>query len=343
MKKHLKNIVRKSNLLDKTAYKYVLDQNERNFLMHKGKWQDFINSLRQEDFFFYPNSKKFVRKLAKHIRVREYNIMLTPGSDTAIKTIFEAFELKGKNIVTTNYCFPMYDVYADLYEANLVKARYKRERFKIRNLIEKINEDTEFIIIANPNSPLGDLYTFDEIKMLLDTGKYVVIDEAYIELTEAESVTTLIDEYQNLIVTRTFSKGLGAAGCRLGYIVSCRENMEILSKFRMMYEVNSIGLLYGEYILDNYPEYLRYLQTTIKQKKLLVSQLQNMHYNIVDTDCTWFFIEKTERLEQIFRDHWVSYRTLTLPGRRSSEWIKFNYDLALRNTYFINDLLNEVR
>mgnify|MGYP001267129373 CR=1 FL=1 len=168
MKKHLNNVIRKDNKENKSLFKVVLTQNERNLKLPDTLFKNFLNTIKQKDLFFYPDITKLKLKLAKFLGVKQYNLLITPGSDIGIKTIFESFDLKNKNIITSNYCFPMYSVYADLYQAKLKKVRYTNRGLNFRWLLDKIDKDTQFIIIANPNSPLGDYYSFDQIKILLD-------------------------------------------------------------------------------------------------------------------------------------------------------------------------------
>ena len=329
MKDFLKNIIRKINQEDKSLFKYVLSQNERNLPVAEELFNSFISRLDHRDFSFYPNTEQLKKKISKHHSTSVNNLLLTAGSDFAIKTIFETFNLSGKNIITTDYFFPMYQVYSELYQAELRKAEYNGMSFDTNKLVELIDKDTQFIILANPNSPLGDVYSIDQIKKLLDTGVYVVVDEAYIEFTKANSCIELIQEYRNLIVTRTFSKAYGAAGCRVGFLVSNQENIELLSKFRMMYEVSSVGAKYTEFILDNIEYFNKYISDTIKGKEQYLLKLQQQGFNITNTDASWFFIERFTDKDNLkyFNDSGMSLRTLILPDGK--EYIKFNYDLIL--------------
>ena len=339
MKKYLNNVLRKDNKEKKHLYNVVLTQNERNLKLPDTLFNNFIKSIKQKDLFFYPDLTKFKIKLAKFLGVKNYNLLITPGSDIGIKTIFESFDLKNKNIISTNYCFPMYSVYADLYQTDLKKVRYTERGINFRQLLSKINEDTQFILIANPNSPLGDYYSFDKIKLLLETGIHVIVDEAYIELTDKVSLVDKVKYYDNLTVLRTFSKGYGAAGCRVGYIVSSKKNIEIYSKFRFMYEISSISAKYCEFILDNILYFNRYTEKTYNEKKELVNRLIEKGFKIIDTDSSWFFLKHNQEIEDLFKKNKTSFRTLT-HFSDNLNYIKFNYDLKLKNTNLINDLLN---
>lgn len=328
VKKHLNKVIRKHNVEDKESFDYVLTQNERNLPLPDLLYKKFISSISFRDISFYPNLDTLKNKIREFVDWKD--IFLVPGSDVGIKTIFEMLDLKGKEVLTTNYHFPMYGVYAEIYQAKLVKANYSSFKFNIYELIEKINKDTQLIIIANPNSPIGDTYTLDQIRALLDKGITTVIDEAYIELSNAKSSIKLLQEYENLFVTRTFSKGFGAAGCRVGYICSSNQNIESLNKLRLMYEVSGIAAKYCSFILDNIEYYNSYLKKLLKEKNKFISQLERKHnFLIFNTSSSWFFLKKNKDTEKYISDKNISLRETKLDFLDNSTWYKFNFDLKL--------------
>lgn len=328
VKKHLNKVIRKHNVEDKESFDYVLTQNERNLPLPDLLYKKFISSISFRDISFYPNLDILKNKIREFVDWKD--IFLVPGSDVGIKTIFEMLDLKGKEVLTTNYHFPMYGVYAEIYQAKLVKANYSSFKFNIYELIEKINKDTQLIIIANPNSPIGDTYTLDQIRALLDKGITTVIDEAYIELSNAKSSIKLLQEYENLFVTRTFSKGFGAAGCRVGYICSSNQNIESLNKLRLMYEVSGIAAKYCSFILDNIEYYNSYLKKLLKEKNKFLSQLERKHnFLIFNTSSSWFFLKKNKDTEKYISDKNISLRETKLDFLDNSTWYKFNFDLKL--------------
>lgn len=328
VKKHLNKVIRKHNVEDKESFDYVLTQNERNLPLPDLLYKKFISSISFRDISFYPNLDLLKNKIREFVDWKD--IFLVPGSDVGIKTIFEMLDLKGKEVLTTNYHFPMYGVYAEIYQAKLVKANYSSFKFNIYELIEKINKDTQLIIIANPNSPIGDTYTLDQIRVLLDKGITTVIDEAYIELSNAKSSIKLLQEYENLFVTRTFSKGFGAAGCRVGYICSSNQNIESLNKLRLMYEVSGIAAKYCSFILDNIEYYNSYLKKLLKEKNKFISQLERKHnFLIFNTSSSWFFLKKNKDTEKYISDKNISLRETKLDFLDNSTWYKFNFDLKL--------------
>lgn len=329
-KKHLQTVERKQYSENKNEYGYVLTQNERNYSLPKKLWKKFLDSINETDIFFYPNLDRLKYKLSLQHKVKSDNILLTHGSDTGINTIIAALDLKGKKVISTDPCFPMYKVYCELNNVIFEQIKYTSSVFNLATLVSYINKNTGLVIIANPNSPLGDCYTINELKKLLDTKVPVLVDEAYIELSGIESCSNLCTIYPNLFILRTFSKGFGAAGCRVGYIISRSENIQNLSKLKPMYEISGLSSKYIEFILDNFKIYKKYLKNTLRHKSKLVSKLKKL-YTIVDTQSSWFFIESSPTVDEILKYNNVAYRKVVLPGSKE-EWIKFNYDLKIKNS-----------
>jgi len=252
MKPHLHKVKRIFDYTDKSEYDFILNQSERSQPIPHSYYTKFLRSLKQEDFAYYPNTKNFKEKICEFYNVKPENLFLSDGSDVGIKSIFETFTTCG-NIVTSEPSFPMYGVYASLYNCPYRGINYDVDllEFSIEHMLKFVNDETQLIILANPNSPIGDYKTFEEIKPLLDTGKMVLIDEAYIEFSGKESFIKYINDYPNLIITRTFSKGFGAAGCRVGMTFAHKDTIEPISKFRQMYEITGVSLKYCEFLLNN--------------------------------------------------------------------------------------------
>ena len=337
MKDHLLNITRKVNDVDKSKFNYVLSQNEKNLSTLSNVFNTFLSKVTEKDISFYPNTSRLKDKLADLYRVSVDNLVLTPGSDIGIKTVFEIFDLKGKNVVTTDYCFPMYDVYAEMYQGTLKKVPYKGMRIDIQDIVNAVDDSTEFIILANPNSPLGDSYNIGELKPLLNLGIPVIIDEAYREYTPGTKFADEIANYDNIIVLKTLSKGYGGAGLRIGSIIASDTYIKYFKAMRFMYEISGLSMVYAECMLDEIPRLKADIHKLMKLKDQIVANLSKKHYNLIDTDCSWFFLLKTEEIEKIFDKHKVDIRTLELPDL-DGEWYKFNVDLILNNSPLLNEL-----
>jgi len=342
MKPHLHRVNRIFDYTDKSEYDFILNQSERSQLIPESYYVKFLRSLKQEDFAYYPNTKNFKEKICEFYNVNTENLFLSDGSDVGIKSIFETFTTCG-NIVTSEPSFPMYEVYASLYNCSYKGIHYDVDtlEFSIENMLSFVDDNTQLIILANPNSPIGDYKTIDEIKPLLDTGIPVLIDEAYIEFSDKESMIQYIDEYPNLIVTRTFSKGFGAAGCRVGMTFAHKDTIEPISKFRQMYEITGVSMKYCEFLLNNHTVVDTYIQEVKEEKKELVSMLKG--YDVIDSNCNWIHFNTTDdnlKTKQIFDKHKVLVKYCELPHDDRKNWCRLTIQPNITRQDFIKELLN---
>jgi len=343
MKPHLHRVNRIFDYTDKSEYDFILNQSERSQPIPQSYYTKFLRSLKQEDFAYYPNTKNFKEKICEFYNVNTENLFLSDGSDVGIKSIFETFTTCG-NIVTSEPSFPMYGVYASLYNCPYRGINYDVDllEFSIDNMLSFVDDETQLIILANPNSPIGDYKTFEEIKPLLDTGKIVLIDEAYIEFSGKESMIQYIDEYPNLIVTRTFSKGFGAAGCRVGMTFAHKDTIEPLSKFRQMYEITGVSLKYCEFLLNNHHLVDTYIQEVVEEKKKVVSMLK--HYEVIDSDCNWIHFnnqDDNKKTKQILDKHKVLVKYCKVhPYGFRDNWCRMTIQPGLSEQEFFKELVN---
>lgn len=276
---------------DKSKYFLRLDQNERIFEFGDRFFKDFLKTIKDTDIIAYPSSKEFLYKLSKYLGVYDYNLYLSGGSDQIIKVMFETFVNSGDEVIVTDPCFPMYNVYCKLFNATQIKIKYNEKlEFNIQDIIYKITAKTSLIIIANPNSPIGDYHYKAEFKELLDAtrlvGIPVLIDEAYVEYSPG-TLLNLINEYDNVAICRTFSKGMNAAGIRLGYLISNNYIIDLVSKWRHMHPINGIAARFGLYVLDNLSYINSYIHNTILSREEVVKQLKYVGYDVINSQGNW--------------------------------------------------------
>ena len=342
MKSYLKNVERIFDYTDKSKYNYVLNQSERTEKFSSTMFELFKKDLKQEDFAYYPNTKNFKEKICKFYNVKTENLFLSDGSDVGIKSIFETFTTYDR-IITSEPSFPMYKVYSELYQCEYFGIPHEKDyTISMEKILSNITHDTSLVILANPNSPMGEYKSFDEIRTLLEQDVMVLIDEAYIEFTDNESMIQYIDEYPNLLVTRTFSKGFGAAGCRVGMTFGHKDTIELLSKFRQMYEITGVSLKYCEFLLNNHYLVDTYIQEVVEEKKKVVSMLK--HYEVIDSDCNWIHFnnqDDNKKTKQILDKHKVLVKYCKVhPYGFRDNWCRMTIQPGLSEQEFFKELVN---
>ena len=218
------------------------DMSERIFSFDSDFFEDLKSEIDQISTITYPSRYEYQtlkKRIAHENGVSDSQIMITPGSDSSLRIIFEAFCTKGKKVITTDPCFPMYDVYAAINGSTINKVQYSEDlTFNVDSIISAINAQTRLVILSNPSSPIGDYQSIDKIeelcKKLLKKGIVLVIDEAYHEFSPG-SVVSLVNKFENIVITRTMSKACGLAGMRVGYLISSPRIYEILDKLRLAF------------------------------------------------------------------------------------------------------------
>lgn len=166
------------------------------------------------------------------------------------------------------------------------------------NLNVLIDKGCKLIVITNPNSYTGKsiprkvLDNF--IKKCNEKEILVVIDEVYKDFAK-EDCSQFIDEYNNLICIRSFSKSLGVAGLRVGYILSNSEVIKYLYRNSFGVEINSVAAKIVEFFCDNPKYYEQLVNNIIDSKKKFVDKLISIGVSPVDTDTNFIPIKIKER------------------------------------------------
>ncbi len=338
MKKHLKNIKRIQYSVDKSKYNYILDQSERT--IHIPGFQKFLQTINQEDFLLYPSTDNFKSKISEHFGIRTNEIFLCPGSEIGIKSVIEAFT-DGGRVISSNPSFPMYKVYSELYQCEYFGIPHEKDyTISMEKILSNITHDTDLVILANPNSPMGEYKSVDELRVLLEQDVPVLIDEAYIEFSGKDSIQWLIHEYPNLMVLRTFSKSYGSAGCRVGMIFSNSNNIEILSKYKQCYEITGVSIKWCKYLMDNYEIVDTYIQEVIEEKQKLILLLKD--FDVIDSNCNWIHfnneVDNTDTM-RIFENHKVLTKFCSIPHDDRQNWCRLTIQPDITEQDFIKELL----
>ncbi len=281
--------------------KIRLDANERISEFDKKFFNKLKKKIQSQHFTAYPEIEEIYDLLAKFNKIKRENIMITAGSDIGIRHCFELFAQPKSKVITLSPTFGMYDVYSKIFATNQIKISYDKNLIlDFTKLINSINKKTSLILLANPNSPTGTVIQDNDIIKILKKARssksFVVIDEAYFGFYKNSSLKFL-KSFDNLIILRTFSKAMGMAGIRTGYIISNKKNIKRLYSLRPMYEISSISCLAIKEILRNYEVVKKYINETNKGKEFLIEELKKMKLKNFKTYSNFILVNlKNKRL-----------------------------------------------
>ncbi|MBF0504260.1 MAG: aminotransferase class I/II-fold pyridoxal phosphate-dependent enzyme [Candidatus Omnitrophica bacterium] len=218
-----------------------------------------LSEIDQTAIGTYPECAPLYHKLGAYLGIGADHLLLTAGSDGAIRSVFEAFIDPGDVVIHPVPTFAMYAVYSAMYGAKVIPLEYhpsdQGPSLPVEEVLEMIARSRpKLVCLPNPDSPTGTVFVPDQLRRIIEAageaGALILIDEAYYPFY-AHTIIPWVDEYQNLVVTQTFAKAWGLSGLRIGFAASCPQVARLLHKVRPMYEVNTVALAIMEKMLEH--------------------------------------------------------------------------------------------
>lgn len=250
--------------------------------------ENLINSL---NLYSDPKLKKIKTAIADFYGVNADQIFVGNGSDDVIAFSFMAFGGLGGDFCCPDITYSFYPVFADLFKVNLEQIPLKDDfSVDVNDYVGKGKN----IIIANPNAPTGLRLTRDEIELIVKTNpeNVVIIDEAYADFSDEESAVSLVNEYENLIVTQTFSKSRSLAGLRVGFSVSSKILADDLEKLKYSfnpYNVNTLSIEAAAAAIEDREYYEDTINKTIKIREFTKRELIKLGFTVTDSKSNFVF------------------------------------------------------
>jgi len=297
----IKNLVR-SNILELQPYSSArskftgkegifLDANENPFGTLNRYPDPYQNELKQ--------------KLADLKGVTPQNIFIGNGSDEVIDLAFRIFCNPGKDkALTFSPTYGMYDVSAGINNVELIQLPLNSEfQIDLAALNPYFNDSNiKLMIICSPNNPTGNLVDQKAIDFILENFKgIVIVDEAYIDFAEGDSLIKKINQYNNLIVSQTFSKAWGLAAARVGTAYAGDEIISLYNKVKPPYNISQLNQKAANEALNNFKAYEANLNLILSERKRLEKEFLNIDKikKIYPSDANFILIE-VENADQMY-------------------------------------------
>jgi histidinol-phosphate aminotransferase len=268
-----------------------LDKNENLDSTLASLSRDVLASLPPFALTTYPEAGELYRKLAQWTEVSPDSLLLTPGSDGAIRLTFEVFVEPGDTVLHTFPTFAMYAVYSHMFGANVCSIEYQRTEAEPRldplSVIRPLREHKpKLLCLPNPDSPTGTILAPEVLREILTeceaVGTVLLLDEAYHPFYKWSAVPWT-QASENLIVARTFAKAWGAAGLRIGYAVAHPKTIALLHKMRPMYEVSTLAVEFMARMMDNESEMMQSVRRINEGKAFFVEEMRSLGFVVLPT------------------------------------------------------------
>lgn len=256
------------------------------------KAAEVLKSFDTNKLRFYPsaNSTKLKEAIAKYYKVDVSNVFVGNGSDDVLAVAFQSFFNSEKPIVYPDLTYSFYPVWCSLFGI-----KYKNypvgDDFRINP--EDYKEKNGGVVIPNPNAPtsLGEGLDFVEKILNYNQDSVVIIDEAYVDFGGTSSIP-LIDKYENLLVTGTFSKSRSLAGLRIGFAIGSKaliDVMEVVKNSYNSYTVDSLSIEMGAASIEDDEYFKSTCKKVIKTRERVTLELEKLGFDVLDSQTNFIF------------------------------------------------------
>ncbi|WP_410472512.1 histidinol-phosphate transaminase [Faucicola mancuniensis] len=296
-------------------------------------------------FYPAPESDKLREVMAQTYSVNPNQIFVGNGSDEVLAHIFACFFVKNLPVLTPDIGYSFYPVYADTFGVDLQMIDLSKD-FSIN--IDDYHQDCAGIIFANPNAPTGILLELDKIESLLKNHRnaVVVVDEAYIDFAENKSsAVSLIEKYDNLVVTQTFSKSRSLAGLRVGMAFANPSLIEALNRYKNSfnsYPLDKLAQVGAVASLQDVDYFNDCCQKVIALRQNLVNDLQNLGFEILPSQANFIFAKppvamgETKQVFEKLREQGVIVRHFNKP--KISDYLRITIGTQKQNQRLVECL-----
>jgi histidinol-phosphate aminotransferase len=285
-----------------------LNQNENPWDAPEEIKQETLNRMKDRAWSRYPDftPQRLHERLAEFSRWEPGGIIAGNGSNELIQALLMVTIGEGKRVLITEPTFALYRQITTVLGGKVVSVPLGSDlRFDIAALLEEIEKSQpEVTIICSPNNPTGCVISDEHLVDLLQaTRGLIVVDEAYHEFS-GHSAVPLLNDHKNLIVLRTFSKAMGMAALRAGYLLASPELAVEIAKAVLPYNLNALSQTAAEVAIEMFDARLRPLVEAIcaERDRLFVELASIPGLVPVQSQANFMVVRSTLEPKRIFAE-----------------------------------------
>jgi len=274
-----------------------------------------------------PNSEALKKSIADYFNIKTNHVFVGNGSDEVLAIAFQALLKHDAPILFPDISYSFYPVYCKLYKIDF-KTIPLNDSFEI--VLNDYLMPNGGVIFPNPNAPTGIPLSLKQIEIFLEENNdsVVIVDEAYVDFG-TESVISLTEKYNNLLVTHSFSKSRSLAGLRLGYAIGHPDLIEALVRVKdsfNSYPIDRLGLIAGIESFKDDSYFKNTCHKVINTKLNFVDKLKDLNFSVLPSGANFVFAKHNSVDGKIIvsklRDHGIVVRRFDNPIRIAS-YIRF--------------------
>ena len=330
--------------LNGKQYEIKLNQNENPYDLPKRFKDDLLKEFRSFEWNRYPSfgNLRLIEKLSSHLQIEPDRLLVGNGSNELLQTLIAVSLCAGKRLLLVTPTFLIYQQLGRVAEADIREIEFEEDwSFPVNKIVNTLEqEQIELCIFCSPNSPTGaTLKESDLIQILKKAKGLVLVDEAYHEFSKTSCVG-LQSDFKNLIITRTFSKAMGLAGLRIGYLIAHTALITEINKAKLPYNLNIFSEFVASKLLDHCDLVNENIQKIMSEKERLTRQLlQFADVNVFPSETNFFMIKaSTGKLFDKLAEKGVLVRDISNYHPRLKNYLRISVDTPGENETLISSL-----
>jgi histidinol-phosphate aminotransferase len=261
--------------------------------------------------YLYPDSESSSIKkiIANQLDLDISTIIFGNGSTELIDLTTQDLFYQGGNAIISEYSYPLYEMLVKKCRGTVKIVPMNDWEIDLASFLDKIDNETKAIYLANPNNPTSSWVSFKHLQAFIEhVPKHIklVIDEAYGEYLEGvpgyKTLASLTQKYNNLIVTKTFSKVYGLAGLRVGYAIV---DSEFVQKIRLRKQSTNVNIVAQIAALTAYQDLAYKAKVVFEVKKnlqLMTEKLTQMKIKFVAKNTNFLLIKTLKPALQVYKE-----------------------------------------
>ena len=284
-----------------------LNQNENPFDFPEDLKEEVFRRFKAREWSRYPDfvPDSIRKKLAGFAGWHKDGVLVGNGSNELLQACLMVLVDNGTKVVIPSPTFTVYGLIASILGAEVIRVSLNPDMsYNVDELISKSEGSGAGVLIVNtPNNPTGSVIRNGELKRILDEfSGHVLLDEAYFEFW-GHSGLELLEGNPRLIITRTFSKAMGMAGLRIGYLLGHEALVSQISKAKLPYNVNQFSLTAAEVAVENKDRFRTAIGKVLEERGRLYKELNNIPgVRIYPSEANFFLVEVPIPPKVIFDD-----------------------------------------
>ena len=245
--------------------------------------------------------------------IQENNVFVGVGSDEAIDLLLRIFCTpgatmgKGDAILITPPTYGMYKVCANVNDVNIQSVPLTPEfDVDIERVLQSVTKETKLMFLCSPGNPTAKSIPLSTITTIANDKRYkglIVVDEAYIDFASEPSATSLLSQYNNILVLQTLSKAFGLAGIRCGFAIGPPDIIQLMNNVKAPYNINKLtsdaacNALRGGDVLEGH------VKSVLREREVVRGKLEGLEFveRVYPSDSNFLLFRVKRKANELYK------------------------------------------